>query len=112
VGLLDLTTAWCLTKPHPVPGALARVLLLATKFTMATQAGEGVQAYLPDGLGWCQDNVYVCIHGCLTTPYRQQFLERLAGWANNGEWSAIVDAAWSKSRADCRVRLDYLTMGQ
>ncbi len=60
-----------------------------------TQAGEGVQAYLPDGLGWCQENVYgVYVHGLFeNAAYRQSFLERL-GWRGQTTeaWSAIVDA--------------------
>ena len=61
-----------------------------------TQAGESVQTYLLDGLGWCQDNVYgVYVHGLFdNAPYRQQFLEHL-GWRGHttDEWSAIVDAS-------------------
>ena len=61
-----------------------------------TQAGEGVQAYLPDDLGWCQDNVYgVYVHGLFeSAPYRQQFLERL-GWRGQttDEWPAVIDAS-------------------
>jgi adenosylcobyric acid synthase len=55
-----------------------------------------VQAYLPDDLGWCQDNVYgVYVHGLFeSAPYRQQFLERL-GWRGQttDEWPAVVDAS-------------------
>jgi adenosylcobyric acid synthase len=61
-----------------------------------TQAGEGVHVYLPDSLGWHQDNVYgVYMHGLFeNAAYRQQFLERL-GWQGQttAAWSATVEAS-------------------
>jgi adenosylcobyric acid synthase len=60
-----------------------------------TQARTGVHEYLPDGLGWRQDNVYgVYLHGLFDNAvYRQQFLTQL-GWCGQTarEWSALVDA--------------------
>jgi adenosylcobyric acid synthase len=60
-----------------------------------TRAGAGVQVYLPDDLGWYQDNVYgVYVHGLFDNAvYRQQFLERL-GWQGETTeaWSATVEA--------------------
>jgi adenosylcobyric acid synthase len=60
-----------------------------------TQAGTRVCEYLPDKLGWQQDNVYgVYLHGLFdNSVYRQQFLARL-GWygQTTSEWSAVVDA--------------------
>jgi adenosylcobyric acid synthase len=98
LGLLDLTTTL-------VPDKTTRQRQVSWQGALLggyeihhgqTRAGEGVQAYLPDGLGWCQDNVYgVYVHGLFENPaYRQQFLERL-GWCGQttGEWSAVVDAS-------------------
>jgi len=97
LGLLDMTTTLVPTKTTqqrevPWQGTLVRGYEIHHG---QTQAGEGVQAYLPDGLGWCQDNVYgVYVHGLFeNAAYRQQFLERL-GWCGQttGEWSAVVEA--------------------
>jgi adenosylcobyric acid synthase len=97
LGLLDLTTTLVPTKTTqqrevPWQGTLVRGYEIHHG---QTQAGAGVQAYLPDGLGWCQDNVYgVYVHGLFENAvYRQQFLERL-GWRGQttGEWSAVVEA--------------------
>jgi adenosylcobyric acid synthase len=97
LGLLDLTTTL-------VPDKTTRQRQVLWQGTWLcgyeihhgqTQAGEGVQAYLPEGLGWYQDNVYgVYVHGLFdNAPYRQQFLERL-GWCGQttDAWSAVVDA--------------------
>ena len=98
LGLLDLTTTLVpdkTTRQRQVPWQGTRLGGYEIHHGQ-TQAGEGVQAYLPDGLGWCQDNVYgVYVHGLFeNAPYRQQFLERL-GWRGQttGEWSAVVDAS-------------------
>jgi adenosylcobyric acid synthase len=97
LGLLDLTTTLVpakTTQQREVPwqGTLVRGYEIHHG---QTQAGAGVQEYLPDGLGWCQDNVYgVYVHGLFeNAAYRQQFLERL-GWRGQttDEWSAVVDA--------------------
>jgi adenosylcobyric acid synthase len=98
LGLLDLTTTLVpdkTTRQREVSwqGAILRGYEIHHG---QTQAGEGVQAYLPNDLGWCQDNVYgVYVHGLFeNAPYRQQFLECL-GWRGQttGEWSAVVDAS-------------------
>jgi adenosylcobyric acid synthase len=66
-----------------------------------TEAGPGVRATLPDGLGWRQgtvDGVY--LHGLFeNTTYRQAFLDRL-GWAGRcGDWRAGLDAEISRVAA-------------
>jgi adenosylcobyric acid synthase len=97
LGLLDLTTTLVsdkTTRQRQIPwyGTLLHGYEIHHG---QTQAGEGVQAYFPDGLGWCQDNVYgVYVHGLFdNAAYRQSFLERL-GWhgQTTEEWSAVVDA--------------------
>ena len=97
LGLLDLTT---MLLPHKTTRQ-REVLWQGTALHGyeihhgETRAGAGVQVYLPDDLGWCQDNVYgVYVHGLFENAvYRQQFLERL-GWQGQTTvaWSAIVDA--------------------
>ena len=98
LGLLDLTTTLVpnkTTRQREVPwqGTLLRGYEIHHG---QTQASERVQAYLPDSLGWYQDNVYgVYVHGLFeNAAYRQQFLERL-GWRGQttGAWSAVVDAS-------------------
>jgi adenosylcobyric acid synthase len=98
LGLLDLTTTLVpdkTTRQRQVSWQGA-VLCGYEIHHGQTQAGEGVQAYVSDGLGWCQDNVSgVYIHGLFdNAPYRQQFLERL-GWRGQAtdEWPAVVDAS-------------------
>src|SRR6266849_3861676 len=98
LGLLDLTTTL-------VPRKTTRQRETLWNGTLVrgyeihhgqTRAGAGVREYLPDGLGWQQDNVYgVYLHGLFENGlYRQQFLARL-GWRGQAtsEWSAIVDAS-------------------
>jgi adenosylcobyric acid synthase len=97
LGLLDLTTTLVPDKTTRQRQVLWQGTLLCGYEIHhgQTQAGKGVQAYLPEGLGWYQDNVYgVYVHGLFdNAPYRQQFLERL-GWCGQATdaWSAVVDA--------------------
>jgi adenosylcobyric acid synthase len=97
LGLLDLTTTLLPQKTTCQRetwwnGALVRGYEIHHG---QTQAGAAVCEYLPDGLGWQQDNVYgVYLHGLFDNAvYRQQFLTRL-GWhgQSTSEWSVMVDA--------------------
>ena len=96
LGLLDLTTTLVPDKTtRQCQVSWQGILLHGYEIHHGqTQAGGGVQPYLPDDLGWCQDNVYgVYVHGLFeNAAYRQQFLERL-GWhgQTTSEWSAVVD---------------------
>jgi adenosylcobyric acid synthase len=96
LGLLDVTTTLTpqkITRQREIRwnGSLLRGYEIHHG---QTQAGTGVHEYLPDGLGWQQDNVYgVYLHGLFDNAvYRQQFLTHL-GWSGQArEWPALVDA--------------------
>lgn len=97
LGLLDVVTTLAqkkITRQRVVPWS--GTLLKGYEIHHGqTQASPHVHAYLPDGLGWRQGNVYgVYLHEIFANPtYRQQFLTNL-GWQGDtaGDWTAIIDA--------------------
>ena len=115
LGLLDLTTTLVpdkTTRQRQVPWQ-GTFLCGYEIHHGQTQAGEGVQAYLPDGLGWCQDNVYgVYVHGLFENARLSPTVSGASGlaWANNGRVVGGCRCQPGAGRpADCRVRLGHLT---
>ena len=60
-----------------------------------TEAGERAEEWLPDGLGWRQDNVVgVYAHGLLDNgAFRQWFLGMLGWRGQASDWAVSIDAA-------------------
>lgn len=97
LGLLDVTTTLVPDKTTRQREILWRGMSLRGYEIHhgQTLAGASTTGYLPDDLGWSQDNVYgVYMHGLFeNAAYRQQFLAQL-GWtgAATHEWSTLVEA--------------------